>query len=160
MKNLYLVLLVGIFLISLVSAYDEFKDNNDGTYTKTTYECNTILWVEHCSKVSTEIITKQVEKEETTITADLIDAKIIQTEFIYTKSKVPNPTGKFFNLFNSSIFNKLTHFAYKVVNGKGILDAEERWIGAEGYIACDRKCTQLYLNQDKFKDFTKCKAEC
>ena len=98
--------------------------------------------------------------EETTISADVVDAEVVQAEYIYTKSKVPKVTGKFFNLFNSSIFTKLTHFAYRIINGRGILDAEERWVGAEGYLACDRKCTALYLNQDKFKDYTVCKATC
>jgi hypothetical protein len=38
-----------------------------------------------------------------------------------------------------------------------IKDAETRWVGAEGYLACDRKCT---LNSNKWDDYKTCKLNC
>ena len=89
-----------------------------------------------------------------------LNVHIIETDEIYTKSRVPNATGKYFNLFNESIYSKLTHFAYQLINGQPRLNQESRDVGQEGYIACDRKCTAQYQGQDKFKDWTICKANC
>jgi len=136
MKSIYLILLVGMFLISFGSSVCQDVTLYDAV--------NQPFVVNDC----------------TDLEVNIIDANIVQAEYIYTKSKVPNPTGSFFNLFDNSIFNKLTHFAYRIINGRGILDAEERWVGAEGYLACDHKCTLLGQSTNKFKDYVDCKTTC
>ena len=106
------------------------------------------------------INSKVIFKQDLQSGNESLNVHVIETDEIYTKSRVPDATGKYFNLFNSSIYSKFTHFAYQIVNGQPRLNQESRDVGQEGYIACDRKCTQQYLNQDKFKDYTVCKSTC
>ncbi len=89
-----------------------------------------------------------------------IDTQIILANEIYTKSKVPDVKGKYFNLFDSSIYSKLTHFAYTSINGQPRLNQETRDVAQEGYLACDRECTLVAKETNKFKDYLDCKVGC
>ena len=68
-----------------------------------------------------------------TFTGNGIDTNTIMAEAIYTKSKIPTPEFDYCKAqLEADIFNKATHYAYKFVNGKFVLDSELRDVYAEG----------------------------
>jgi hypothetical protein len=103
MKNLMLMLIVGMFLISFASSQVDVYPDGD------------------------------MPIEETTITANIVGAEVVQAEYIYTKSQVPIPSFNYMALLMSTdIFNKFTHYAYRLFSNKPVLDNEYRGVVLEG----------------------------
>jgi len=75
MKNIYIFLIVGMFLISSVSAMGSFKINKDGTMTTTIYSCNNILGKSVCVQDKSFTTTYEKPIIETTV-----EEKIMVTE--------------------------------------------------------------------------------
>jgi hypothetical protein len=112
MKNIYIFLIAGLFMLSFASALDEFKINEDGTITKTVYSCNNILGRSVC--VQEKSFTTAYEKP---IIETTVEEKIIVTE---------NKTTTLETLYNNLLanYNKLQSDYEILINDFGKVKTE------------------------------------